>query len=242
MPFRYRLQAIPLNPVRHGCLHQRFPPLHAVIGSGNRTAFEQPILHFCHFGWHESQFHIRRQTDRQDEIEQQIRIGKIIPRRSILIFLIDMHIVIENSMEPQIRKTQFLFRAPQLLLYSPKQAVARIADIHQTAPRPADRQPLPCCIHCRPVYSGRLCSSKLIRCIIVLQQCLDIVRQVSRCCRPCYFLFACHAFSVFSRRRPIPAPKIFNECIRTSEPVPIGDPGNGIACLAQIGFCMLKPH
>ena len=121
--------------MRQARLHQRLPLFRIIIHADTDCRIvEHGILRFCQLGRHITEFHIRNQPNLLNKVKQQIRIGKVKPRRTILVFLINMHIIIENAVKPKIGKANLLLRTAQLLLHRADQTVMRVADVHQLPP------------------------------------------------------------------------------------------------------------
>jgi len=75
-------------------------------------------------GRHEAQLHERLHSDPFEEIEQLVHILPVVDRLSVL-FLIDAHVIIEQSVKTNIAESAFVMGLPQLTLPVRAQALIR---------------------------------------------------------------------------------------------------------------------
>ena len=101
---------------------------------------KQRRIALCQLRGNIAQLHIGDQPDLLYKIEQQVGIGKVEPRRAICVLLIDVHIIVQNAVKPQIGKADFLLCAAQLRLHRADESIVRIADIDHLPPAWPDRR------------------------------------------------------------------------------------------------------
>ena len=176
---------------------------------------------------HKAKLHIGLQPDGEQKVKQQIDKSEIKLGFAVLVFRIDQHIVIEQTLKAHIPEADLALNAAQLLLHISLQSFAGISDVDEVLPCLRKRLAAVDGVD-RQLQPGDIWRNGVCVCVLahMPQQRLKNAGVIGGMCRCGRIFFQIAA--QLSRCFTVLVFEILDECIGGAEAVIQCDPGDGL--------------